>query len=426
MPHSQENKKGSSIARSDMKRILIFSLTYEPYVGGAEVALREITNRVSPAAYAFDMITLRFDSALPACEKVGNITVHRIGFTTDAPRVSDRQLPLVLKIAKILFPFTAFWKACMLHRARPFDAIWAMMANHAAFGALLFAWTHPHVPYFLELQDGNNLAEIKTRQPILRFMWFFYKRIYLDADCIKAVSSFIEKLAREVGYSGPLCVIPNGVDTRKFSAPIADEKLAALRTHYGKKDGDVFLFTASRLVLSRGVEDSIRALSFLPEHVKLFVAGDGEDLQKLEHIAEEMQVSHRVIFAGHKNHDELPALMKMCDIFVRPSLLEGFGNAFIEAFAAGLPVVATRVGGIPDFLFDPEVNPDKPPTGMFCEVHNPESIANAVMRLIENPTLRAQIILNARELATEKYDWDLIAHQMQRKVFDRIPGSEGR
>lgn len=403
-----------------MKRILIFSLTYEPYVGGAEVALREITSRMDPQVYEFDMVTLRFDRMLPVYEKVGNVHVHRIGFTTDAPKVSDRTLPFVLKLAKILFPFSAFWKAYTLHRTRRYDLIWAMMANHAAFGALLFAWMHPRIPYFLELQDGNNLTQIKSRQPIVRFLWFFYKRLYMDADMIKAVSGFIEKLAREIGYRGPVEVIPNAVDTKKFSAPVSKEVLATLQTHYGKKEGDIFLFTASRLVLSRGVEDIIRALSFLPERVKLFVAGDGEDLPKLELIAKEEGVVARVIFAGHKTHEELPALMKMCDIFVRPSVIEGFGNAFVEAFAAGLPVIGTPVGGIPDFLFDPEQNPEKSSTGIFCEVHNPKSIAYAVERLLHDTHLRDELVKNARMLARDKYDWDLIAKHMRERIFEEL------
>ena len=64
-----------------VKKILIFSLAYYPnFVGGAEVAIKEITDRISPEDFEFHMITLRFDSRLPKTEKIGNIFVHRIGF----------------------------------------------------------------------------------------------------------------------------------------------------------------------------------------------------------------------------------------------------------------------------------------------------------------------------------------------------------
>jgi glycosyltransferase involved in cell wall biosynthesis len=401
-----------------MKRVLIFSLTYHPFVGGAEVAIKEITDRLNPSEYQFDMITLRFDSKLPEVERVGNVTVYRIGSTTENPRVSDRNLPPALKRAKIFFPFTSYLKARTLHREHAYDMTWAMMANYAAFGALMFKYTHASVPYYLELQDGNSLSQMKTRQPILRALWFLYRRLYLKADLIKAISTFIEKLTREIGYQGIVEVIPNAVDTEKFSAPVSGERLWELKNMYDKKHGDIFLFTASRLVLSRGVEDVIRALPLLPGNVKFLIAGDGEDRAKLRDIARAEGVEDRVIFAGHIDHKDLPAYFKMCDVFVRPSIIEGFGNAFVEAFAAGIPVVATPVGGIPDFLFDPWQNAEYPSTGIFCKVQNPESIAEAVKKYLDDPTLTATIVKNAKKLVQEKYDWNIIASDMRSKVFE--------
>ena len=402
------------------KRILIFSLAYTPFVGGAELAIKEITDRLDPNEYSFDMVTLRFDRTLPEVEKVGNVTVHRIGFTAENVKVSDRALPWQIKLAKFLFPFTAVFKARSLHRDEAYDAVWAMMANQAGFGALLFKLARPSVPFILELQDGNSLRQVRARRPLVALLWPLYKRIYLKADVIKVISNFIKDMAREVGYHGPIVVIPNGVDIAKFSAPISVEDAAESKKKFGKHMGDVFLFTASRLVLSRGVEDVIRALGLLPANVKFLIAGEGEDRGKLEAIAKKAGVADRVIFAGHVGHTELPALYKLSDIFVRPSLIEGMGSAFIEAFAAGLPVVATPVGGIPDFLSDPDRSPDTEPTGLFCNVRDPESVARVVKKYMEDPVLTARIVKNAKELATQKYDWDLIAKDMRQKVFEPL------
>ncbi|MCR4325942.1 MAG: glycosyltransferase family 4 protein [Patescibacteria group bacterium] len=406
------------------KRILIFALTYHPYVGGAEVAIKEITDRMGPDAYSFDMITLRFDRALPRVEKKGNITVHRIGFAANAPKISERAMPLRCKLSKALFPITSFIKALSLNRTlrqglalpqgeRGYDIVWAMMANQAGFGALLFKIAHPRIPYFLELQDGRSLEHVRKRRPITTFVWPLYSAIYRYADVIKVISHFIERLAREVGYRGPLEVIPNGVDVERFSANIPEERLAALKSRLEIRLGDIVLFTASRLVLSRGVEDVILSLTHLPLEVKLLIAGDGEDRAKLEGIAREAGVESRVIFAGQVDHAELPAYFKVSDIFVRPSLIEGMGNAFVEAFAAGIPVVATPVGGIPDFLTDGE-------TGVFCEVHAPESVARAVKRYMDDPALLAKVVKNAKALAAQKYDWDLIAKSMRERIFQPL------
>ncbi len=403
-----------------MKRILIISLTYHPYIGGAEVAIKEITDRIDPGEYEFDMVTLRFDRALPKVEKRGNVTIHRLGPSVANPKVSDRAMPLMLRIAKMLFPFTASVKATMLDQKYVYDMVWSMMANQAGFAGMFFSLLHPKTPYVLELQDGRALSAMPRRRPILYVLWWLYKRVYQRADRIKVISHFLEREVRNIGYKGRVAVIPNAVDVAKFSRAVPEDELHALKEKYGKKMGDVFLFTASRLVLSRGVEDTIRSLTHLPENVKMLIAGSGEDEDKLQQIAEESGVRGRVIFAGHIGHDELPAYYKMCDIFVRPSLIEGFGNAFVEAFAAGIPVVATPVGGIPDFLFDPERNPDMEPTGIFCEVSNPESVAKAVRRYMEEPSLTARIVKNAKELAAQKYDWNLVAERMKREVFDPL------
>ncbi|HWP61419.1 MAG TPA: glycosyltransferase, partial [Candidatus Paceibacterota bacterium] len=356
------------------------------------------------------MITLRLDRNLPRVEKIGNVTVHRIGFSVPGATVSDRALPWQCKLAKLLFPLTAWWKALFLHRGHRFDVVWAMMANQAGFAALFFNWMYPRVPFFLELQDGRPFAEMKQRRPALKLLWPLYRRIYMSADRIKCISYFLAEQVRLIGYDGIVEVIPNGVDVARFSAVVSQEKLAALREKVGKKPGDVFLFTASRLVLSRGVEDVIEALVHLPANVTFLIAGSGEDREKLEHIARGLQVRDRVLFAGHISHAELPAYLQISDIFVRPSIIEGFGNAFVEAMAAGIPIIGTPVGGIPDFLKEGE-------TGLFCEVRNPRSIATAVQIYLDDLVLRSKIIEKARDVAREKYDWDLIAETMREKIF---------
>ncbi len=402
-----------------MKRVLIFSLAYQPYVGGAEIAIKEITNRIGTGDYVFDLITLRFDRNLPKIERIGNVNVHRVGFAVDNPKVSDRAIPFSLKLAKILFPVTSFLKARELSSRYHYHLVWAMMANHAGFGALFFKLWNPKISYLLELQDGNSLEQVKNRQPILRLLWPMYKRVYTKADGIKAISKFIAKLARDVGYQGYVEVIPNGVDVQKFSMSVPEGRLHELKARYGKHIGDIFLFTASRLVLSRGVEDVIRALPHLPLEVKFLIAGDGEDRDKLEQIAKESGVESRVVFAAHVDHKDLPAFLKISDIFVRPSIIEGMGNAFVEAFAAGIPVVATPVGGIPDFLFDPERTPGVKQTGVFCEPRDPESVARAVKRYLDDPALVAEVVKNAKELVDEKYDWEMIA-EAQKRLFDTL------
>ena len=93
------------------------------------------------------------------------------------------------------------------------------------------------------------------------------------------------------------------------------------------------------------------------------------------------------------------------------------GVSFVEAMAARLPVIATPVGGIIDFLFDPDHNKGIKSTGLFCAVNDPKSIARQVRRYLDDPALREAIRQNAFNLVSQQYDWDLIAARMRNEVF---------
>ena len=141
----------------------------------------------------------------------------------------------------------------------------------------------------------------------------------------------------------------------------------------------------------------------------------------LRALARELGVETRIHFLGQVSHAEMPKYLKVSDIFIRPSLSEGFGISFIEAMAAELPVVATQEGGIADFLFDAKRNPDKETTGWAVDKNSPEQIAEAVKDILANPEQVARVKEVAKKMVIEKYDWDLIAERM-RSLFGTIIG----
>lgn len=404
-------------------KILIFSVAYHPFVGGAEIAVKEITDRIKDVE--FHLITVNLDGKQKREEQIGNVHVYRVGAGF---------------FGKLLFPFLGAWKGLALHKelqgrdengdkkdGRGFDVVWSIMANYAGFAALFFKYLRPSVPFILTLQEGDPIAHIK------RQVWFIYPlfvQIFRRADKIQAISNYLADFARNMGARAPIRVIPNGVDVSLFSREYPAMELEKLKNELVKKmgdiqtsgaqnpaaaaaataDDDVLLVTSSRLVLKNGIADVIQALSFLPNHVKFLIIGVGPLEYSLKKLSRELNVQNRVIFAGFVNHTDLPKYLQVSDIFVRPSLSEGMGNSFIEAMASGIPVIATPIGGIPDFLTDGE-------TGIFCEIQNPKSIAEKVGNLLSDSKLRETLILNARNLVREKYDWNLVANNMKKMVF---------
>lgn len=400
-----------------MKKILIFSLAYYPkHVGGAEVAIKEITDRIDPNDIEFHMVTNRFDSTLPKVEQVGNVRVHRIGLTKKNPSMKDlKTFPLHLN--KGLYQFAAFHKAKQLHKKYNYDAVWCMMAHSTGVPGGLFKKTFPETKYILTLQEGDPPEYIQQK---MKPFGKLFPEAFTQADIIQVISTFLGGWARNMGYAGEVVLVPNAVNNEHFSQTYAEKEIRSVQEALHKKSKDVFLITTSRLVKKNACDDVIRSLTHLPEHVRFIILGTGPDEGMLRSLAQELGVENRVKFVGFVDHTEMPKYLKASDIFIRPSLSEGFGSSFVEAFAAEIPVIATQEGGIADFLFDPERNPDKKPTGRAVDARDPEGIARAVSLYLENPQQTEEIIKNAKLLASSEYDWNTIAQKMEHDVFRAV------
>jgi glycosyltransferase involved in cell wall biosynthesis len=404
-----------------MKRVLIFSLAYFPkHVGGAEVAIKEITDRCSDIE--FHMVTNRFDSTLQKEERIGNVVVHRIGITTANPSMVDlKKLPLNLN--KLLFQFGAAWKGLVLHRRYHFDATWGMMAHSCGVPAAIFKMAHPSVPFVLTLQEGDPIEYIERK---MRPLWPLFSRAFTTADTIQAISNFLGRWARARGFTGRLEIIPNAVNTSHFSQHYPQAAIDAVKDELGKRMGEVYVITTSRLVTKNAVDDMIRALPLLPENVSFVVLGTGPDEAALKKLATDLHVSERVKWLGQIGHADMPKYLKACDIFIRASRSEGMGNSFVEAMAAELPVVATQEGGIADFLFDEKRNPGVPITGWAVDKDSPREIAAAIRDIMDRPEKVRAVVKTAKEMVIEKYDWNLIAKDMREKVFGPLLNHEAR
>jgi len=379
-----------------MPKILIFSIAYHPFVGGAEIAVKEITDR--NLDFEYYLITNKFDSAWPDEEKIGHINVRRVG----AGKKWD----------KYLYPFRAFRYAWRLHKVVHFDFVWSIMAFYAGVTALFFKY-FSKIPYLLTLQSGDSDEFIQKRT----WWWkFYYQRVYRNAKITQAISQYLAKRSRKAGNRGEIILVPNGVDLSLFQANVSAKEKLALKKSFNIADDDFVLISVSRLVLKNAIDDVIKALNFLLYKsglkVKLILIGSGPDEQALKNLSLNQGVADNVIFLGHKDHAEIVRYLQIADVFIRPSLSEGLGNSFLESMAVGVPVIGTEVGGIPDFLVNNE-------TGLFCEVRNPSSIVKAVEKYHQDHEQYLKIKINGQKLVQEKYSWDKIATQM-RVIFNKM------
>jgi len=376
------------------RRILIFSTAYLPLVGGAEIAIADITKKLTD--YRFDLVCARLQRHLPKKETLGRVRVYRLGWGT--------------KIDKYWLPLAGFWRGQKLLSQKKYAGLWSVIASYNSFAALFLKWLHPRLPFLLTLQEGDSIEQIKRKT---RFFRVLFRQIFKRADYVQVISRYLGDLAVAMGTRAKISVVPNPVDMAKFSfAPAAKTQWRQkIRKNLDLNNSDIVVVSASRLVPKNRMGDLISALNWVPL-VKLLLLGDGPQKAELQAQAKSQGVEHRVVFWGTVDHEKIPEFLAAADIFCRPSASEGLGTAFLEAMAAGLPVIATPVGGIVDFISDYE-------TGILTEPQNPRMLAAKIEQLVEKEDLRQRLAAAGRRLVCVHYSQEIIAGKM-RSIFQRV------
>lgn len=375
--------------------VTIFTTAFYPLMGGSEIAIWEIIRRIQDIN--FHIITARFNKDHLKEEKVAsNLEISRVGDGWGG---------------KFVLPIPFFWFGKMRVNTPEFNeenggrVVHAYQASYGGGAAWWYKKIWSNSVFILTLQEGKDISKKGLTS-------FFRNLIIKKADVITAISKYLADYAKRINPKAEIIIIPNGVDIENFSRKFSGSEIDSLKQKLGIKPEDKVIMSASRPVYKNGLDLLIRAVALLSKNldnkVKLVLVGDDplfdkSRKNKLKRIAEELGIESNVLFSGIISHADLPLYFNMSDVFVRPSRSEGLGNAFLEAMAAGLPVVGTNVGGIPDFLEDKK-------TGFFTTL-DPEDIASKIKFVLENSELKKQVISNASVLVKEKYDWDNIAEQ---------------
>jgi glycosyltransferase involved in cell wall biosynthesis len=223
----------------------------------------------------------------------------------------------------------------------------------------------------------------RTESPFWRSI---FRRFLEAADHNLAASGEIARVAASLSPGVEVEALTNGVET-DFFRPVEPTI----------RGGDSrILIVPRRLFPKNGVEYFIRALPLILERfdVTALIVGDGPERGRLHSLTSQLGVADRVRFLGARPHQEMPGLLSSAELAVFPSLMEATSVAALESMACGVPVAASRVGGLPEIV-DSEVG------GLF-EAGNPAALASTVVQLLERGELRS-LGAEARRRVVERW-----------------------
>ena len=404
--------------------VLLIASNFPPVRGGSAVVYGAIARRaggrvhvLAPRRSYVDNLALigwrEYDRG--TSHPIDRLTLLRTRLNESGGRLPDRlgfvaqdawlRLRLAWCVARILAtrPIGAICVGELIHGA------WLLRAMRFWPGVRRIAYVHGEE---ITTEDDYDPGGARRRRAIAA------------ADRVITVSRFsaaaIENLAGG-GQAAKLRLIGNGVDYPRFAetAPRRDDLVA----RYGL-DGHFTFVSVCRLLEKKGVDHAIRAFAQLhataPE-TRLLIVGTGPFALRLAEIARAEHVADAVIFAGDVPDDELAAHYRLGDVFVMPNRAmpngdtEGFGLVFLEANAAGLPVIAGRDGGSGDAVTD-GVN------GLVVDGHSVEAIASAMRSLHADAALRMRLAAAGR-VRSMAADWSVKAASFLAACLDNEVGA---
>ena len=279
-------------------------------------------------------------------------------------------------------------------------------------GALLYAGRaarRARVPVVVHTEHGKHYTE--------QWRWRFLGRFAARAARrVFAVSDDIRRELRDCGIVPPARVtrVPNGVDADRFDLT---EDPTHLRREFGVPADAPVIGTVGRLTALKRQDVLLKGFARLRHPTaRLLIVGDGPAREELVNLAAQLGITTRVVFAGYRERPER-ALAAM-DVFALTSDSEGMPLAVLEAWAAGKPVVATRVGGVPELVADGR-------TGLLFPAGDDAWLARALDQLLADPARARSLGAAGRALVRERYDTRVMAATYLRHYRALLPSPVG-
>lgn len=371
-------------------RVAMLIHGYHPRVGGAERALAALCPHLQALNIEVHVLTRHF-AGLPQFEIINSVPVHRL--PAAGPKVVA-SLSFTLAGLRAIGPL----RPHVLHAHEMFSAATTAVTAKRLWGAPVVVTAH---------SSGPVVGDVQRLQK--RFLGPQRLRAFQkNVDAFIAISRAIDAELASIGVpEARRFFIPNGVDTQKFAPASADEKRALRKTLGVPEEGPVVVFTG-RLIAPKRVSNLVAAwpaVRALHPQATLLIAGAGPEEAALRSAA-----GPGVQLAGNVN-DVLPYL-HAADVFALPSAAEGLSVAMLEAMAAGLAALVTRVGGAEDVI-------EHSRNGWLIPPDDPAALQTALLTLLNDAALREQLGARARETVSRTYALPLLARRL-REVYDAV------
>ncbi len=246
------------------------------------------------------------------------------------------------------------------------DVIHAHHYSPFVYGALARLWAPRVALVFTEHGRLSDAPPSSKRRIANQLLARVPHRVFGVSEDVKA------HLVGEGFHARSVGVIYNGVEP---GLPAQSADRLRIRRQWGLEDDEFVVGTVARLDTVKDLGTCISAIAAVSLPTRLLVVGDGPERSSLEALAAELHIRDRVLFLGHR--DDAREVLAGCDAYVNSSISEGVSLTILEAMAAGLPVVATRVGGTPEVV--------TPETGVLVPARDPGALARALDRLRQQP-----------------------------------------
>ncbi|MEX0965768.1 MAG: glycosyltransferase family 4 protein [Bacteroidia bacterium] len=274
---------------------------------------------------------------------------------------------------------------------------------------------HAHNLAFASALSANKTPVVVSRRVDFRIQQTWISRLKYNHRAFRkiiCVSDAIKEIMKQdIRDQSKLVTVHSGIDLNKFANPPQEN---FLRKEFNVPDDHLLIGNVAALAPHKDYFtflDTIAVLVAGGLNARFFMIGEGEQRQPLEAYIREKQLQDHVVMTGFRK--DVIKLLQSLDIFLVTSQTEGLGTSVLDAFAAGVPVVGTRAGGIPELVAHEQ-------TGLLAEVQDHEGLAAQVLRLINDKPLRENIRRQALQ-KVQQFSKEQTAHKTL-EIYRQVVG----